>query len=224
MMLGDKFQRAEALKQKIKAQAAKIDFYREHVTGVKSVKNKVFPIPKLNPINNIYRVSITKYGIFDDSFPEFHDPNLDRLTRLKAQTVIDLFIDEGPAKSALRIHGSVVNMSKQSGYNLLPVTKRCKSREMTCVCCGTKAKYAYLERRIVNGKPVGEYGFYYYSVDDNGFEIRMTVDHITPKAQGGRDNIANLQIMCQTCNEMKGSMDNATFLNIYKLLKTKAAL
>ena len=224
MMLGDKFQRAEALKQKVKAQTTKIDFYREHVTSIKSVKNKVFPIPKLNPINNIYRVSITKHGVFDDSFPEFHDPNLDRLTRLKAQTVIDLFIDEGPVKSTLRIHDTVINMSKQSGYNLLRVAKRSKSREMTCICCGMKAKYAYLERRIVNGKPMGKYGFYYYGVDINGFEIRMTVDHITPKAQGGKDNIDNLQIMCQTCNEMKGSMDNATFLNMYQLLKAKALL
>ncbi len=32
----------------------------------------------------------------------------------------------------------------------------------------------------------------------------LTVDHITPRAQGGLDSIVNLQLMCHTCNAIKG--------------------
>ena len=32
----------------------------------------------------------------------------------------------------------------------------------------------------------------------------LTVDHITPRALGGLDSIVNLQLMCHTCNAIKG--------------------
>ena len=40
-----------------------------------------------------------------------------------------------------------------------------------------------------------------------GYELPLhvlTVDHITPRAQGGPDSIVNLQLMCHTCNAIKG--------------------
>ena len=38
------------------------------------------------------------------------------------------------------------------------------------------------------------------------FELRnMTVDHIIPRAHGGPDDDANLQLLCQACNSLKGT-------------------
>ena len=28
----------------------------------------------------------------------------------------------------------------------------------------------------------------------------LTIDHITPRSQGGQDSVGNLQLMCHTCN------------------------
>ena len=33
----------------------------------------------------------------------------------------------------------------------------------------------------------------------------MTVDHIIPRAHGGPDDDANLQLLCQACNSLKGT-------------------
>ena len=35
----------------------------------------------------------------------------------------------------------------------------------------------------------------------------LTVDHITPRARGGQDRIRNLQLLCHTCNAIKGTRD-----------------
>lgn len=35
----------------------------------------------------------------------------------------------------------------------------------------------------------------------------LTIDHITPRSRGGPDTIGNLQLMCHTCNAIKGNRD-----------------
>ena len=40
----------------------------------------------------------------------------------------------------------------------------------------------------------------------------MTLDHITPLAMGGADNVNNLQSTCKTCNQFKGSILPEDFL------------
>ena len=37
----------------------------------------------------------------------------------------------------------------------------------------------------------------------------LTVDHIKPRSQGGQDSVGNLQLMCHTCNAIKGDRDMA---------------
>ena len=35
----------------------------------------------------------------------------------------------------------------------------------------------------------------------------LTIDHITPSSKGGLDAVGNLQLMCHTCNAIKGNRD-----------------
>ena len=37
----------------------------------------------------------------------------------------------------------------------------------------------------------------------------LTIDHIQPRSQGGQDSVGNLQLMCHTCNAIKGDRDMA---------------
>lgn len=37
----------------------------------------------------------------------------------------------------------------------------------------------------------------------------LTIDHITPRSRGGQDSVGSLQLMCHTCNAIKGHRDMA---------------
>lgn len=39
----------------------------------------------------------------------------------------------------------------------------------------------------------------------NGIGVRPTIDHKIPQSRGGSDELDNLQLMCRTCNGIKGS-------------------
>ncbi len=39
----------------------------------------------------------------------------------------------------------------------------------------------------------------------------FTVDHIVPRSKGGTDHLENLQLLCNHCNSVKGTMDQAAF-------------
>ncbi len=39
----------------------------------------------------------------------------------------------------------------------------------------------------------------------------FTVDHIVPKSKGGMDHLENLQLLCNHCNSVQGTMDQAAF-------------
>ena len=43
-----------------------------------------------------------------------------------------------------------------------------------------------------------------YGTED-GEDVLMTIDHIHPKAKGGKDRVENYQPMCIVCNSIKGS-------------------
>ena len=47
-----------------------------------------------------------------------------------------------------------------------------------------------------------------------GSTENLTIDHVRPKARGGQDTSDNCVTACQCCNQAKGSMDVADFMNL----------
>jgi 5-methylcytosine-specific restriction endonuclease McrA len=73
-----------------------------------------------------------------------------------------------------------------------------------CTHCKSKVEFLAVERSF-NSK---NWRFNTYTIID-GSEVLMTKDHIEPIAQGGKNHISNLQLMCKVCNNEKGNMNAA---------------
>jgi 5-methylcytosine-specific restriction endonuclease McrA len=66
--------------------------------------------------------------------------------------------------------------------------------DMTCSCCHNKAEYFI---HCMSHKR------HYHILFTKHMEP-LTVDHVIPRARGGRDSETNFQVMCQFCNVLKG--------------------
>lgn len=44
------------------------------------------------------------------------------------------------------------------------------------------------------------------TIDNEGNENFLTIDHIIPKSKNGKNNIKNVQPLCYTCNNKKGNL------------------
>jgi hypothetical protein len=66
-----------------------------------------------------------------------------------------------------------------------------------CICCGVKGT------KFMLGKHNNDNSFHWdlYTDDD----IALSLDHIVPRANGGKDHIDNIQIMCVRCNWFKSN-------------------
>lgn len=71
-----------------------------------------------------------------------------------------------------------------------------------CVHCGIKGTYFALEKSLAQNTK--KYHFNLYGINRHGAEVMITVDHIIPKAKGGKDNLENKQPLCFICNGKKG--------------------
>lgn len=77
-----------------------------------------------------------------------------------------------------------------------------------CKACGLRAEYFAVEsfsRSVYPSHHVNLYG------KRNETEVLFTMDHILPRARGGKDNLNNAQVMCQPCNSRKGSCSDRKF-------------
>lgn len=48
-------------------------------------------------------------------------------------------------------------------------------------------------------------GFYDIHIDKDGKFRQLEIDHIKPRANGGKHNLENLRVLCNRCNASKGS-------------------
>ena len=77
------------------------------------------------------------------------------------------------------------------------------ARSRTCACCGIEGTVLLLD---VHRHYYSRTHFNLYAVRGDKL-ILMTRDHITPRSKGGTDTLDNLQTLCTTCNNAKGSLD-----------------
>jgi 5-methylcytosine-specific restriction endonuclease McrA len=75
---------------------------------------------------------------------------------------------------------------------------------VTCAHCGREGTFFAYEKPSKCPPKTG-WHLNLYAVDEDGTEVQMTMDHITPKALGGKDILSNVQPMCEPCNNYKGS-------------------
>lgn len=72
-----------------------------------------------------------------------------------------------------------------------------------CDICGIKANYFTLEKSPDNDRNV--YHFNLYTVHPKTYqEVYFNIDHIKPRAKGGTNLLANMQLTCEDCNSKKG--------------------
>lgn len=98
----------------------------------------------------------------------------------------------------LVIKGHRVRMNSLRYWNF-------KTKGTVCVRCGIEGRYFRLERQAIHLDNEARFHFNLYAVNEVGDEVLMTKDHIMPKSLGGRNDLDNLQPMCQICNERKGN-------------------
>jgi len=78
---------------------------------------------------------------------------------------------------------------------------RClKIKGFTCKYCGIDAEFMAIDKTVD-----GNFFINFYGVDEYGHDVMMTVDHIYPKAHGGKNLIHNLATTCSCCNLFKGN-------------------
>ena len=92
-------------------------------------------------------------------------------------------------KVVLHGHEVCVNSLRLSTFKL---------KGTQCVVCGVPGNYFAIEKAANQSSP----HLNLYSLV-GGLEILMTVDHIIPKSKGGKDVLANTQVMCFNCNAEK---------------------
>jgi len=52
-------------------------------------------------------------------------------------------------------------------------------------------------------------------------EYGWTIDHIIPRAKGGKDEAENIEFVCRACNFLKGEMNPEKYINNHKRLKLR---
>jgi 5-methylcytosine-specific restriction endonuclease McrA len=90
-----------------------------------------------------------------------------------------------------------------------------------CCCCGIKGKYFALEKSDIKHVI---WHFNLYGIDDNGYEVLMTKDHIVPKSKGGRDILDNYRTMCSDCNNTRKNDEELTFEQIIEIKNNMGSL
>lgn len=78
-------------------------------------------------------------------------------------------------------------------------------KNLTCNQCGISASFAALEshKDVADGAHLN-----FYALDYSNNEVMLTWDHVTPKSEGGTNDMKNAQCLCEICNGLKGNDKN----------------
>ena len=103
-----------------------------------------------------------------------------------------------------------INQNQKEAYYVDEEGNRCKLRRasvfavrgIVCQYCKIEGKFFALEKHADDALHFDLYG-----IDDNGYEILMTIDHVKAKSKGGRNHIDNYQTLCAICNEAKANFE-----------------
>lgn len=104
--------------------------------------------------------------------------------------------------------------SSKKGFSRKHAIAELAAINPACVCCGVVGS------KLCLGKD-GAGGLHWdlYTDDD----IALSVDHIVPKALGGKNHMENFQIMCSQCNTLKQHFPKRTdgYKKLLDLLKSE---
>ncbi len=78
-----------------------------------------------------------------------------------------------------------------------------KQKGISCVACGITGEFFWKERTAGEGSMYNRWHLNLYAINQRGLEVLMTKDHVLAKANGGADEVSNLQPMCQPHNQKK---------------------
>lgn len=127
----------------------------------------------------------------------------------KQYTIPEVF--EMLGEDALRIQNKT-QVNKENitveGFNVYRHSLRYATfyqKGVTCACCGRVGTHFRLEADR-NGDAADTRRHFNLYADDG---VLMTKDHIRPRKWGGKDELSNLQTMCEPCNKAKGSQYDA---------------
>lgn len=102
----------------------------------------------------------------------------------------------------------IVPIKNWGNLKKLPKNKRVekilpklKKQNYKCNYCSAIA----LEFIILYNEKSKKFEYYINSINSNGEESRMTLDHIIPKSRNGKLNSSNCQVLCLKCNQKKGN-------------------
>lgn len=70
-----------------------------------------------------------------------------------------------------------------------------------CKFCGIKGTHWGVDK---NGNDTNPH-LNLWNINEDGELTLMTCDHVIPKSRGGKDDISNVQTLCDPCNGKKGS-------------------
>jgi 5-methylcytosine-specific restriction endonuclease McrA len=82
--------------------------------------------------------------------------------------------------------------------------------------------YCLMRRQLNNGEQsraqkIKERGAFCQCCGENLFQA-LTLDHITPRSKGGTGEPDNIQVLCLSCNQMKGNNESCAHQQIVKEL------
>ncbi len=88
-------------------------------------------------------------------------------------------------------------------YNIRMNSDRYKLFKISpsCCACGLIGTKFILQHKT--GENLSHFQFY---GEEDGRDVLMTRDHITPKSYGGEDDLSNYATLCYICNQIKGSL------------------